>query len=81
MRTTYVVRAFLDEEAGWWVAESDDVPGLATGAESLDALVAKLKSLVPELLYENKILADIDAPDLPISLMTMVNDGSHSGAH
>jgi predicted hotdog family 3-hydroxylacyl-ACP dehydratase len=32
------------------------VPGLATGAATFEALLDRLKSLVPELLTENEIL-------------------------
>jgi predicted RNase H-like HicB family nuclease len=35
----YVVHCTWDAEAAVWVVESDDVPGLATGADTLDALV------------------------------------------
>ena len=37
------------------VAESDGVPGLATGADTLEELVEKLKIAIPELLAENGI--------------------------
>ena len=47
------VRAEWDEEARVWVATSDDVPGLATEAATTEALVEKLKSLIPELLELN----------------------------
>lgn len=47
------VSAFWDAEAGVWVAESDDVPGLITEAETMDALMKKLEVLIPELLDEN----------------------------
>jgi predicted RNase H-like HicB family nuclease len=47
------VDATWDEEARVWVAESDDVPGLVTEAESLEALLGKLRVLIPELLEEN----------------------------
>lgn len=47
------VQAFWDAEAGVWVAESPDVPGLATEAETLEELWAKLAVMVPELLEEN----------------------------
>jgi predicted RNase H-like HicB family nuclease len=50
---TYVIRAFWDGEAGVWVAESDDVPGLVAEAPTPDALETKLKVLVPELLELN----------------------------
>jgi predicted RNase H-like HicB family nuclease len=47
------VKAEWDAEAGVWVAESDDVPGLATGADTFEELIAKLKLVIPELLEEN----------------------------
>lgn len=47
------VRAEWDEEARVWVATSDDVPGLATEADTAEQLVEKLKSLIPELLDAN----------------------------
>jgi predicted RNase H-like HicB family nuclease len=47
------VRAFFDDDAKVWVAESDDVPGLVTEADTVSALVEKLKVLIPELLDEN----------------------------
>jgi predicted RNase H-like HicB family nuclease len=49
----YVVSASWDKEAKVWVAESDDVPGLATEAASPEALLTKLKTLIPELLELN----------------------------
>lgn len=51
----YEIRAHWDSEAKVWVAESDDVPGLITEAESCEALVEKLKCLIPELLEANGI--------------------------
>jgi predicted RNase H-like HicB family nuclease len=48
-----LVSAIWDPEAKVWVAESDQVPGLATGADTLEELVEKLKVAVPELLAEN----------------------------
>lgn len=53
MNKPYYVRAQWDEEARVWVASSDDVPGLATEADTTEALVQKLKSLIPELLELN----------------------------
>ena len=74
--TAYVVRAWWDEAAKVWVAESDDVPGLATGAANLDELVAKLRIIVPELLEENGIIwsRHDDGRKVPISLMTEINE-------
>ncbi len=48
-----VVRASWDEGASAWVAKSGDVPGLATEAPTLEALVTRLKVLIPELLELN----------------------------
>ena len=49
----YCVHAQWDEEAKVWIASSDDVPGLATEADTTEALVQKLKTLIPELLELN----------------------------
>lgn len=51
------VRATWDPEASVWVAESDDVPGLVTEADDIEALVAKLKILIAELLDANGVSA------------------------
>ena len=55
----YHVTAEWDDEAQVWVASSDDVPGLATGAETLESLIEKLKIVIPELLVENGLLPAI----------------------
>ena len=47
------VRAEWDEEACVWVATSDDVPGLATEAETTEALMDKLKVMIPGLMETN----------------------------
>lgn len=47
------IRAEWDEEAGVWVATSDDVPGLATEADTMEGLIEKLKVMIPELLIAN----------------------------
>jgi predicted RNase H-like HicB family nuclease len=53
---TYHVQADWDPEAGVWVATSDDVPGLATEDETIEALTKKLRTIVPELLEANQML-------------------------
>jgi predicted RNase H-like HicB family nuclease len=52
----YHVNAEWDEEASVWVASSEDVPGLATGADTVESLIEKLKIVIPELLEENGLL-------------------------
>lgn len=54
----YHVHADWDPEAGVWVATSDDVPGLATEAPTVEALAEKLRLMIPELLEANQLLSD-----------------------
>jgi hypothetical protein len=44
----FEVRAYWNPEARVWWAESDDVPGLAAEAETLEALIDTVKALVPD---------------------------------
>ena len=59
---TLIVHAVWDDEARVWVATSDDVPGLATEADDMDALVEKLKSMIPELLDANGVAHGAEVP-------------------
>jgi hypothetical protein len=43
----------LDSEAGVWVAQSEEIPGLVAEAESVKALVEKIRVLVPEIFELN----------------------------
>ena len=52
---TYHVHAEWDAEASVWVATSEDVPGLATEAATIEQLTEKLHVMVPELLEANGI--------------------------
>ena len=66
------VKATMDTEAGWWVATSDDVPGLATGAATLEELIRKLAVMIPELLELNEdALTDDDDDFVTISYSIM----------
>lgn len=65
------VEAEWDPEAGVWVATSEDVPGLATEAETLESLMAKLRVLVPELLEENGVdVGMTGGRDVPLRLIS-----------
>jgi predicted RNase H-like HicB family nuclease len=66
---SYTVHCVWDAEAAVWVASSDDVPGLATGADTLDELVEKLKVLIPELLEANGLLAADQSGDIPFAII------------
>ena len=54
----YEILAQWDGEAGVWVAESNDVPGLVAEADSPKTLGQKLRVLIPELLELNGGLSD-----------------------
>lgn len=72
------IRAEWDAEADVWVARSDNVPGLATEAETLEALSTKLESLVPELLVANGYP---DGPDIPFELLARKFFVAHRAVH
>jgi predicted RNase H-like HicB family nuclease len=44
------VTAFWDTESAVWVAQSDNIPGLFTEADTLEDLIFKLKVLIPKLV-------------------------------
>lgn len=50
---TYTVTCAWDAEAGVWYVAETDVPGLATEAESVEAMNRKLAVMIPELLELN----------------------------
>ncbi len=52
------VKLLWDNEAAVWVATSDDIRGLALESGSCDALIEKVKHIIPELLDMNDIKAD-----------------------
>ena len=62
------VKAVWDPEARVWVASSEDVPGLATEADSCEALFQKLRVLIPELLEANG--ASSSLAEVPFELLT-----------
>ncbi|MBU4445630.1 DUF1902 domain-containing protein [bacterium] len=68
MRKEIRVKAFWDAEAGVWVAQSKDVPGLITEAETMENLVAKLHVLIPELLEANGMVDDKGDKAIPFHL-------------
>ncbi len=47
------INAEWDDEAAVWVATSDDVDGLAIEASTMDALIERLKIVIPELMEAN----------------------------
>ena len=63
------VNAEWDPEAKVWVATSDDVPGLITEAETVEALAEKLSAMIPELLEANGTFAGASVHEAPINLI------------
>jgi predicted RNase H-like HicB family nuclease len=53
----YHVQADWDPEADVWVATSEDVPGLATEAATIEVLTEKLRTIIPELLQANRLVS------------------------
>lgn len=53
-----LVIAQWDDEAGVWVATSEDIPGLVTEAASLDELLTRVLAVAPELLEDNAHLME-----------------------
>ncbi|NJR65680.1 MAG: DUF1902 domain-containing protein [Leptolyngbyaceae cyanobacterium CRU_2_3] len=57
MEAIYQVDAFWDPDSAVWVATSEDVPGLATEADTIEILSQKLRNIIPELLRLNHVIA------------------------
>ena len=58
------VNVLRDEEAGVYVATSDDLRGLVAEAENMDALVAEVYNVIDDLLTEELHSA---APNKPVT--------------
>jgi hypothetical protein len=60
MQNRFNVNVTWDRDAKLWVADSDDIPGLAAEAQDHEALTRKLSALIPELLILNNVAFDPD---------------------
>jgi predicted RNase H-like HicB family nuclease len=67
---TYKVDAFWDETANVWVATSEDVAGLATEAETIELLTAKLRVMITELLTLNEVINTNQNTEIKWELIT-----------
>jgi len=52
----YIVNLIWDNEAGVWIATSEDIKGLVLESGSIDALIERVRFTVPELLELNSHL-------------------------
>lgn len=66
----YQVDAFWDVDAAVWVATSEDVPGLATEADTIEALSQKLHQMIPDLLLSNNVISDDYVGAIAIELIS-----------
>jgi predicted RNase H-like HicB family nuclease len=66
----YKIEAFWDKEAKVWVAESTDILGLATEADTLEQLTEKLREIIPELLIANHIIPTNEKKAINFELIT-----------
>ena len=67
---TINVKAIWDKEASVWVATSDEVPGLVTESENVEALISKLKIMIPELLEANGLINKAEQTEIPFHLLS-----------
>jgi predicted RNase H-like HicB family nuclease len=63
----FIIKAEWDAEAQVWVAESDDVPGLAAEAKSIEALRPKILAMIADLIEENDM--KVDGDDIAIHII------------
>ncbi len=66
-RFAIIVKATWDDEAKVWVAQSDDVRGLATEADTFERLKDKVLAIIPELLELNGQKSDL--ANIPVHIM------------
>ena len=65
------VQAVWDAEAKVWVATSENVPGLATEADTIEALTAKLRNMIPELMIINNLISEDYSGSIGFELSTL----------
>ena len=66
-----IIHAVWDTEAQIRVAQSENVPGLATEANTIEALTAKLRNMIPELLMLNNLISENYSGSINFELNTM----------
>jgi predicted RNase H-like HicB family nuclease len=65
-----VVRATWDPEARVWVAESSDLPGLVTEAETIEALQAKIPAMIQDLLEDS---SEAECVEVPVEILASLS--------
>lgn len=77
---TYVVHAEWDAEANYWYVSDSNVPGLATGADSVPELLVKLRVMVPELITLNGLTEPFEG-DVPFELFARYQETMRLSIH
>ncbi|CAL80092.1 conserved hypothetical protein [Bradyrhizobium sp. ORS 278] len=67
-----MVRATWDQKSSYWVAESSDVPGLVTGATTLNELAAKIPGIIQDLL-ENADTSDLADGEITVEIIGSIS--------
>jgi Domain of unknown function (DUF1902) len=62
-----IVKAEWDPEASVWVAQSDDVPGLAAESPTLEKLRPKVLAMISDLIAENKM--SVQLAEIPVHIV------------
>jgi hypothetical protein len=65
----YKVRAEWDDQAGVWIATSEDVPGLCCQEATFEDLVNTVVALVPDLLIANHIVEASQLEEVPVHVI------------
>ncbi len=71
----YFVGVVWDEKAKCWYVEDTNVPGLVTGADSLDEMLQKLRVMTPEMLEANGVQP---IPDIPVCIQTVMDGAAET---
>jgi hypothetical protein len=66
----FKIESYWDEESEVWVASSDEIPGLCTEADTIEALTQKLRSIVPELLLLNHSIQSNEVKTISIEIVS-----------
>ena len=74
IHVSVLVEAEWDQEAGVWVATSEDVPGLVAEHADFGRLQAMVLELIPILLVENNLLPDPShSYNVPVEIAARAN--------
>ena len=71
---TIVVDVIWDDEAGVYVATSEDVYGFATEAPTLDKLKDRVLAILPELIEANGFVAEGVPGDVNVCIMSKFSE-------